>query len=898
MKILRRACIIITFIVALISSGETRAQEWSSPLNLSDPGQSVGAAKSVSNAAGDSITLWWDLGEKSIISTRLSSAGSRTDTRVATSRPDPISAHFEMAADASMSKIVAVYPQTAASGLTLQFVRSDDGGASWSKPVRAGPRLSYFQLLVSRDFQKLIILGTFGPESSRTLQFVRSLDGGLTWSPPEVFASQSSVWYNISLSAVADERLETVVAFLGFVSQNGAGGSSSTRTLGLVSSDSGMSWNPELSLDGLAIRQAKLMPSSGQIVAVGARVTEGGGTSIRSLDVIRATGMRGEWLLPTTIEKSRRNRSVSRIVSSADGATLAFAWSSGVTDWDEHLVNVATSVDGGLSWRNSSRVSFHARTATVSAHSLHMSSDGANLTLVWGARPPSESRIELVTASSSDSGLTWADPTVHGWVESLGWEHVPLADLVIAQSGGFGRLIFVHPTALMAAVSADEGESWSVPGLLSRPVYTAGAARLLRISNLELLATWTRFRDNFDGFIETARSIDGGITWSTPEVLFDGALSDISGTYSASGGDLVIAVWNERNGNSDRALFARSLDAGETWVTSELELVPIDSLLLHVQVAADSGRAMIFFTPKNGSARAVRAILSVDSGATWSEVPLAALNSRFVDSVISSDGLVVHAAFAADDVSNLGPVIRTSRDGGLSWSVSQVVPSSSNSFSNGRFQSSIDGMRVVLLAAERQGSSYRIIARRTVNGGGTWADGLFEPIEGIDAWGRLVTAGSDDGGVVYAAWKKGSNMLSAVSEDAGASWTWPWPLFQLPSGASPSVDHGVFFQASGDGRRLVLLGSIRRDPSATGSAYVELVASFSADYGSSWGPRTVISSSANISQSSLEVTPDASSATALWIAHSEVMFGSRSRYVQVASGRELTSPIFRSGFEQ
>ncbi len=879
-------------------SSATLAEGWSNPINLSDPGQSIAGARSTSNENGDSITLWWDLGENALISTRLSSAGARRDVEVANSRPPSSKADMEIAADSSMSTIVAVYPQTASSGLSLQFVRSDDGGESWSNPVRAAPHLDYVQLLVSHDFQKLIVLGTFGPESSRTLQRVRSLDGGLTWSSPEVLATQSAVWYGISLSAVADERLETVAAFLGYSSRNGQGEPLKSRTLGLISSDSGVSWNPELSLDGWAIRKAKLMPSSGQVVAVGEHVSEVGGASTMALDVLRATGMRGEWLPPINIEGSRYNRHVTNIVSSVDGSILAFAWSSGAGWISDHLVNVLTSIDGGLSWRNYTSVSAHVGTATVSRHSLRMSADGARLALTWVAQTSSQARTELSTASSSDSGLTWATPIVHGEVETIGSSRIPMAELALARSGGFARLVFVHPTALVAAVSDDAGESWSAPDFLSRPVYPADAARLLRISNLELLATWTRSRDIYDRFIEFSRSVDGGITWSKPEVLFDGAVSDIGGTYSASGRNLVVAMWNVRSGSGDKAHVARSLDAGQTWVTDEAVLIPLDSVLRHVQVAAESGRAMIFFTPKFGNARAVRAIVSTDFGVTWSEVPLAALNSRLVDSVISSDGRVVHAAFLADDGSLLGPEIRTSRDGGLSWSISQAVPSSQNRLVSGRFHASHDGIRVNFVSAERDGFFDRFRSRYTVDGGVTWRSGLYNSIQGIDGYGPIVTAGSDDGEVVSVAWKSGSNMVSSVSQNAGASWTFPEVFFPLPTITQPAPNDGAFFKASRDGRRLVLLGIIRNESAPLGSAYMDVVTDFSEDSGLTWAARSVISSNTYISQLALAVSDDASSAVALWKAESGFNFGLRASHVQVVFGRGLNSPIFGSGFEQ
>lgn len=71
---------------------------------------------------------------------------------------------------------------------------SDDGGRTWSKPVkvnRTGKELSYSSIAVSRNGTVYVAWDDVGEFS---LQVTRSIDGGATFEPQRRVASFPSIW--------------------------------------------------------------------------------------------------------------------------------------------------------------------------------------------------------------------------------------------------------------------------------------------------------------------------------------------------------------------------------------------------------------------------------------------------------------------------------------------------------------------------------------------------------------------------------------------------------------------------------------------------------------------------------------------------------------------------------
>lgn len=260
--------------------------------------------------------------------------------------------------------------------------------------------------------------------------------------------------------------------------------------------------------------------------------------------------------------------------------------------------------------------------------------------------------------------------------------------------------------------------------------------------------------------ILTARSSDGGQTWTAPAVLNTNAISD----------------------SAQDDLPGLATDGAGNWITTWRSN---DSLGGTIGTDWD-----ILFTR------------STNNGATWS--PPAALNSyAATDSgtddrpVIASDGDIFLVAWGSNDGS-LGPDydIRVSRstDGGVTWSTSTPLNSGANLDSANDEHPFLapDGsgswVAVWESNASALGGDGDILTARSSNGGVTWTapvplNSNASTDTGKDAWPRIKTDGL---GTWVAAWESNENLggtigtdrdiLFARSTNSGATWTAPAAL--------------------------------------------------------------------------------------------------------------------------
>jgi hypothetical protein len=133
--------------------------------------------------------------------------------------------------------------------------------------------------------------------------------------------------------------------------------------------------------------------------------------------------------------------------------------------------------------------------------------------------------------------------------------------------------------------------------------------------------------------ILVSKSANGGQTWGQPVVVAENAgltynpnvyddkpsVSAVADPTFPNAIDVNVA-WSRQNlsGGPDAAMFARSIDGGQTWLSSEHDLNPGSRPLGHEIVAGQGGTLLDFYTVQSASAHVLTLARSSDGGQTWS----------------------------------------------------------------------------------------------------------------------------------------------------------------------------------------------------------------------------------------------------------------------------------------
>lgn len=214
----------------------------------------------------------------------------------------------------------------------------------------------------------------------------------------------------------------------------------------------------------------------------------------------------------------------------------------------------------------------------------------ASLVVSGGVLGDTAPRTAVLLSSSGDGGETWADPvTVYQGNNEFNDKEAVVAD-TRDDSPYKGRVYVAWMTIgngynLRMASSSDDGQTFSPPTSIRSDGLNIGIVPLVGPGGV-VHAVWqhaTRLGpNNFVDFrVTTARSDDGGATWSAPVDIAAPSLLEVPDLRTGSG--IPSAAIDPRNGNlyvtwqDDRfspgvsqVVLSRSTDGGRTWSAPKL----------------------------------------------------------------------------------------------------------------------------------------------------------------------------------------------------------------------------------------------------------------------------------------------------------------------------------------
>lgn len=316
------------------------------------------------------------------------------------------------------------------------------------------------------------------------------------------------------------------------------------------------------------------------------------------------------------------------------------------------------------------------------------------------------------------------------------------------------------------------------------------------------------FSEDFD--IRVSRSLDDGITWSTPNALNSNAAVDSSESddytphICTDGSGVWIAAWRTREfsgGTDDDVLFSRSLDNGETWSG----LSPLD-----INAGTDSDGDFRPYLATDGAGNWVavwesdatmdfdiQIARSSDNGVTWS-APSNLNSNALVDTAVDAGPRVATdqagnwiAVWSSDDA--LGGLIGTdsdilfsrSTDNGQTWTAQAALNTNAQTDSGSDIEPQI---------ATDHAGNWIVIWSSADSLGGT-----------IDVDLDILMSHSSDGGVTWsdpapvnsnAATDAESDLSPELASDSSGLWTAVWNATDPVSGdldifVASSMDNGT-----------------------------------------------------------------------------------------------------------
>jgi hypothetical protein len=367
------------------------------------------------------------------------------------------------------------------------------------------------------------------------------------------------------------------------------------------------------------------------------------------------------WSTPVNLSVSGRD-AVDPQVDVDDSGNAVAVWRR--SDGSNTIIQSSRLAAGGVSWSTPVNLSVAGRDADLQQVSV----DGSgNAIAVWQRDDGFNTIIQ--SSRSADGGVSWSTP------ENLSLPGQYAYNPHVAVDGS-GNAVAIWQRydgdhyVIQSSGSSDSGVSWSTPETLSASDQTADNPRVAINDSGIAVAVWWRAAELGNQIVQSSRSTDVGITWSTPEDLSASDQHAIEPQVSLNGSGKAVVVWRRSNGSNNIVQSSGSSDGGVSWSTPE-DLSASGQDADHPQVAVDgSGNAVAVWHRDSPNLYVVQSSRSTDGGVSWSTPVNLAVSGRdalYPQLAVYGSGNAV-AVWQRFDGRNYIVQSSGSSDGGVSWS--------------------------------------------------------------------------------------------------------------------------------------------------------------------------------------------------------------------------------------
>lgn len=263
------------------------------------------------------------------------------------------------------------------------------------------------------------------------------------------------------------------------------------------------------------------------------------------------------------------------------------------------------SPDEGLSWGTDTRLTFSAGISWFTS----LAASGSEVHLIW--MDDRDGNFEIYYKRSTDGGLSWGsdtrltNDTAHTQFPSISVSG-PILN-VIWQDSRDGN------TEIYYKRSPDGGVSWGTDTRLTND--TAGSIfASVSASGSIVNVTWEEYRDG-NPEIYYKRSADGGQSWGSDTRLTFNALISFSSSVWASGSEVHVVWYDNRDGNSE-IYYKRSPDGGISWGT-DTRLTNSFGGSFHPCVTVSGSNVHVTWWDERDGDTEVYYKISTDAGLSW-----------------------------------------------------------------------------------------------------------------------------------------------------------------------------------------------------------------------------------------------------------------------------------------